>query len=142
MPARNVLLTLALFAVVLAGGCVQRTITVTSDPPEALVYLNDVEVGRTPLRVPFTFYGVYDVRLEREGYETLQTATEAEAPWWETPGPDLVAEALPGDQHVNLHWHYDLSPSEPIDPDELLDHARQLRSTFDPRHRDAGEETE
>lgn len=122
----------ALLAVaVLGSGCIQRTITVTSDPPDALVYLNDEEVGRTPVTVPFTFYGKYDVRLEREGYESLHTATEAEAPWWEAPGPDLVAEAMPGDNDVELEWHYELQPREEVDPEQLLDHAKQLRATFD-----------
>ncbi len=49
-----------------AGGCVERTIHITSDPSGALVHLNDEEVGRTPVTVPFTFYGVYSVRLTQE----------------------------------------------------------------------------
>ncbi len=40
-----------------AAGCVQRTITITSDPPGALVWLNDREIGRTPLDVNFVYYG-------------------------------------------------------------------------------------
>ena len=39
------------------SGCVDRTISITSTPSGALVYLNDEEVGRTPLVTPFTFYG-------------------------------------------------------------------------------------
>ena len=46
--------------------------------------------------VPFAWYGTYDVRLEKDGYEPLWTTGEADAPWWEYPGPDLVAEAIPG----------------------------------------------
>jgi hypothetical protein len=115
----------------LMSGCIQRTITIESTPPGALVHLNDVEVGRTPVTVPFTFYGIYDVRLERDGYQTLATATKAEAPWWEAPGPDLVAEALPGEQRVELKWHYELEPAQPMDENVLIDHARQLRATFD-----------
>ena len=130
-------LVLGLIAAAAASGCVQRTITITSDPPDALVYLNDEEVGRTPVTVPFTFYGTYDVRLERPGYQTLHTATRADAPWWEAPGPDLVAEVMPGDKHVDLQWHYELEPAEPADPERLLDHARQLRATFDRSRRPA-----
>lgn len=111
-------------------GCVERTITITSDPSGALVHLNDEEVGRTPVTVPFTFYGTYDVRLEAEGYQPLWTAQEADAPWWEFPGPDLVAEAIP-DAESHLTWHFDLEPATPaeqVDPDRLLDRARQLRA--------------
>ena len=79
----------------LLGGCVKRTLLIESDPPGALVYLNDEEVGRTPVTVPFTWYGTYDVRLEMEGYRTLHAEQELEQPWWESPGPDLFAEMLP-----------------------------------------------
>lgn len=113
---------------VLLCGCVQRTITIESNPPGALVHLNDVEVGRTPTTVPFKFYGVYDVRLEKDGYQTLSMAQKAEAPWWEAPGPDLFAELLPGDHEVNLRWHYELEPSQAVDDAALIDRASQLRA--------------
>lgn len=122
------------FAAALAvclGGCIQRTVTINSDPEGALVHLNDIEVGRTPVTVPFTFYGNYDVRLERDGYQTLSTSHEAAAPWWENPGPDLVAEALPGNHDVHLQWHFDLKPNQPVDESHLVDHAKQLRATFE-----------
>lgn len=112
-------------------GCIQRTISITSDPTGALVYLNDQEVGRTPVMVPFTFYGVYDVRMEADGYKPLWTEQQAKAPWWETPGIDLFAEAVPHGK-ADLHWHFTMQPQPPaedVDADVLLDHARQLRAT-------------
>lgn len=109
------------------SGCVDRTISITSTPSGALVYLNDEEVGRTPLVTPFTFYGVYDVRLEKDGYEPMWTSERAAPPWWEYPGPDLLAEMVPnGEAHLN--WHFYLVPKEEVDPDILVDHARQLRA--------------
>lgn len=116
-----------------AVGCVQRTISITSEPSGALVFLNDEEVGRTPVVVPFTFYGVYDVRMEAEGYHPLWTQQKAKAPWWETPGVDLFAEAVP-DGKAELHWHFTMDeqpPAEEVDADLLLDHAKQLRATTD-----------
>ncbi|MEM1026983.1 MAG: PEGA domain-containing protein [Planctomycetota bacterium] len=112
-----------------ATGCVQRTVTVTSEPPGALVWLNDREVGRTPVTVPFTFYGTYDVRLEAEGREPFWTTAEAEPPWWEHPPIDLVGEAFGGD--VALDWHFVLTKAEPTDDeatDRLIEHARQMRA--------------
>ena len=73
--ARSVLLVLP---IVLLGGCVKRTIMVTSDPEGALVWLNEREVGRTPVEVEFLYYGTYDVRLVKDGYEPLLTKGEAE----------------------------------------------------------------
>ncbi|MCX5658949.1 MAG: PEGA domain-containing protein [Planctomycetota bacterium] len=115
----------------LAAGCVERTITITSEPDGALVYLNDEEVGRTPLTVPFLYYGVYDVRLEHEGFAPLWTKHEAKSPWWETPGPDLVAEAVPQNKS-KFNWHFELTPLGPLDTEALVDRARQLRATLQP----------
>ncbi len=124
-------LPLLLVTCLLSVGCVQRTISITSDPPGALVYLNDDEVGRTPVTVPFTFYGVYDVRMEAEGYQPLWTKQKAKAPWWETPGIDLIAETQ-RDAKAELKWHFTMQAQaapEDVDADLLLDHAKQLRAT-------------
>ena len=129
---RTALLLLTVLSL-LGVGCVQRTISITSDPSGALVYLNDDEVGRTPVTVPFTFYGVYDVRLEAAGFKPLWTTQRAKAPWWETPGIDLFAEAVPN-KKAELAWHFTMDeqvPAEDVDADKLLDHARQMRAATD-----------
>ena len=91
------------------------------------MYLNDDEVGRTPVTVPFTFYGVYDVRLEQDKFEPLWTKQETEAPWWEAPGPDLVAEFF--GPKVALSWHFEMQQLPPTVSDEaLIDRAGQLRA--------------
>lgn len=108
-------------------GCVERTISVTSEPAGALVYLNEQEVGRTPVRVPFTFYGTYSVRLQRDDYVTLNTTHKAKAPWWEAPGPDLIGELIPNNK-VELAWHFDLEKAVASDPDQVIDRASQLRT--------------
>lgn len=115
----------------LLTGCVERTITITSDPPGALVYLNDEEVGRTPVTVPFTFYGTYDVRLEHEDFQPLWTQKKADAPWWEAPGPDLVAEAIPNNKS-ELRWHFEMQLRSPANETELVDRARQMQAAMQP----------
>lgn len=126
-PAVKAAMFACLLGVVTLTGCVERTISVTSEPAGALVYLNDEEVGRTPVTVPFTFYGAYSVRLERDGYHALGTQQKAVAPWWEMPGPDLFAEMIPNNR-VKLAWHFDLEKADATDPDTVIDHASQLRS--------------
>ena len=125
---RTVLLIAIGLALAAASGCVRRTIRITSDPTGALVWLNDREVGRTPVEVDFVHYGTYDVRLALEGYEPLSTGGRAKAPLWDAPGLDLVAEAIPGEPRVEVHWHYDLAPLDD-DRDALLTRARELRET-------------
>lgn len=107
------------------AGCVERTISITSNPQGALVYLNDEEVGRTPLAISHRFYGVYSVRLELDDHKPLWTKQEAKAPWWEFPGPDLVAEAIPG-LAVRQQWHFDLDLLEDLDPSAIEKRAQQL----------------
>jgi len=121
---------LGLGAILLAStGCVQRTIEITSEPTGAQVYLNDVEVGRTPLEVGFTYFGTYDVRLRKDGYEPLMTSAKTDAPMHEWPGIDLVAMAWPATKETRIRWHFTMEPSD-ADEDALLERARAFRSEF------------
>lgn len=79
--------------------------------------------------MPFTFYGVYDVRLELEGYEPKWTQARARAPWWDHPGPDLVAEAIPG-MRSDVTWDFDLKAAPDaveVDEEAMLERADELR---------------
>lgn len=113
----------------LTCGCVRRTVTITTEPSGALLWLNDREIGRTPVEVDFDYYGTYDVRLERPGYEPLMTSGTASAPWWETVGLDLVAELVPATLHSRVEWHYVLETAND-DPEALAERAREMRSTL------------
>lgn len=99
-------------------GCLERTIHITSEPPGALVWLNDVEVGRTPLETDFTFFGEYSVRLRKEGYEPIMTTRKADMPAYEWPVVDLASEAWPQKITTDIRWHFDLAPAaERTDPE-------------------------
>ena len=109
-----------------AGGCVRRTLMITTEPAGALLWLNDREVGRTPVEVDFDFYGTYDVRLERDGYEPMMTSGRADAPWWDTLVLDLFAEAVPGTVNSRVEWHYVMQPVDD-DRERLIERAHRLR---------------
>lgn len=117
----------AVLALPACGGCVKRTIHITSDPPGALVHLNDEEVGRTPCDVSFLHYGTYDVRLTKEGYEPYLGPAEADPPLYDLPGPDFFAEVAPVRFESDVHWHFQLLPVRD-DPAAMIDRARQLRA--------------
>ncbi len=123
---------IALAAALALPGCVQRKLRITSEPPGARVWVNDVEIGTTPAETEFTFYGWYDIRLERPGYEPLMTEREAVAPIWEWPGLDLAAEILPIPFDHTAEFHFDLTPAPEtyLAPDELEeDLIRRARAT-------------
>ena len=123
--AGGLLATLAAFA--LLSGCASRTIIVTSEPPGAQVTLNGVEVGTTPLEVGFRFYGQYDLRLAKDGYEPIAAAPWANTPWYEYPPIDFLLLPLP--LRTTVRWHYDLAPAsvEEASRDELVERAEAMR---------------
>src|SRR5688572_32912678 len=100
---RPVIIIFAL-ALIAPIGCVRRSLTVTSDPPGALVHLNGQEFGRTPVTRDFTWYGTYDVDLRKEGYQTRQTRGKVIAPWWQWVPFDLAAELFPLTDRRQLHY--------------------------------------
>lgn len=108
-PRRLLTLLLAASALLLPG-CLQRTLTISSTPPGALVWVNDVEVGQTPLEMDFTYYGEFDVRLRRDGFEPVLARKKLTPPIQERPVIDLLAEAVPYTFQDRPAWHFDLTP--------------------------------
>lgn len=102
---------LCLFSAALLGGCSQRTMTVTSEPDGALVFMNGQEVGRTPFTRDFTWYGRYDVQLRKDGYDTLHAKPMLVAPIWEWPPFDLLAELWPGHLHDRRKLNFVMKPT-------------------------------
>jgi len=120
-----IFLTLFVF---MAFGCVERLITVNTNPTGAVVYLNDEEVGTSPVTVPFTWYGEYDVVIRKDGFETVKTSRRADAPLYQWPPFDLFFECFwPFDMVDRHQWDFELTVQTPADPNELIDRARALR---------------
>ena len=113
-----------------AVGCVDRTVKINSEPAGALVYLNDQEIGRSPVKVNFTWYGDYDIIIRQKGYKTLQTSKRIDAPWYQWPGIDLVTECL---IPTTIHDDRDLGTftlekiEKPTKP-QLIQNAEEMRS--------------
>lgn len=86
----------ALAAVLLAsgGGCVQRRMTIRSNPPGALVYVDDYQIGTTPVSTDFVYYGTRKIRLVKDGFETLTVRQPLPVPWYEVFPLDFVSENL------------------------------------------------
>jgi hypothetical protein len=124
---RRFIFPVALALLAVAPGCVRRSLTVTSDPPGALVHLNGQEFGRTPVTRDFTWYGNYDVALRKDGYEPLKTNGKVIAPWWQWVPFDLAAELLPLNDRRELSYKLKPTPERAVEPDAMLSRAEQLR---------------
>ena len=98
-------------------GCVRRSLTIRTDPPGALVYLNDQYKGVSPVTYDFLWYGGYRVMLRKEGYERLedhQTLRARPSLWIPF---DLAMELMPLTIRDDRTWTYTLTPaSEPPAP--------------------------
>ncbi|MCP4263659.1 MAG: PEGA domain-containing protein, partial [Planctomycetes bacterium] len=53
------LLVISLSVSLLLSGCVERKLTINTEPQGALVILNDEEIGTSPVTVSFEWYGDY-----------------------------------------------------------------------------------
>ncbi len=117
-----------LVAITLVTGCVRRTVSITSEPTGALVFLNDQEVGRTTMSTDFLWYGDYDVVLRKKGYKTLKTHWLVKSPWYQKIPFDFVAEVLwPGKLHDQHAQHYTLEPSVDAESGEVVQRALELQ---------------
>jgi hypothetical protein len=115
-------------AFVLVFGCVERTITFTSQPKGALVYLNDKEIGRTPVSVPFEWYGDYDIILRKDGCEPLKTHCKIKPPWYQYIPIDFFAGVLwPGTIRDDRILDYELMTMKPTNQTELSQRAIEMR---------------
>ena len=115
-------------AVLATTGCVRRTLTIKTDPQGASVFLNDQQVGTTPVSVDFTWYGDYDIIIRHPERQTLQTHAKIDPPWYQIPPVDFLAEALtPWTYHDQRELFYTLDPLQPIPHDQLLKQAQDFR---------------
>ena len=127
MAFKRVLLTILFLTVLFAAGCVERKLTINTNPTGALVLLNDEEIGVSPVNVSFNWYGDYNVTIRKQGYNTLNTHQRLEAPWYDHFPFDFFAEVLyPGRIVDSYEWSFDLIPSEAtgqVDRQKLIETA-------------------
>ncbi|NQT16688.1 MAG: PEGA domain-containing protein [Planctomycetes bacterium] len=110
-------------------GCVRRRMTIRSNPPGAKVYVDDYEIGTTPISRNFTYYGTRKIRLVKDGYETLTVMQPVPPPWYQIPPLDFVSETLsPGEHHDRRTLSYQLTPQRVVPSEQLLARAEDLRT--------------
>ena len=109
-------------------GCVERKLTINTEPQGAIVTLNDEEIGTSPVTVGFEWYGDYSVRVAKPGYETLKTHRELKAPLRDKFPFDFFAQCLTPKRIVDSYeWTFALEEKKPIDKDKLIKEAQNLK---------------
>jgi hypothetical protein len=107
----------------LLPGCVYRSLTIKTEPPGALVYVNDQLKGESPVTYDFMWYGWYRVTIRKEGFERIDDRKLMRAPVYLWIPLDLCLELLPFPIRDTRIWSYTLSrapelptPKPPIVP--------------------------
>jgi hypothetical protein len=112
----------------LLGGCVERKLTINTEPQGAIVVLNDEEIGISPVTTSFEWYGDYDIRISKEGFETLKTHRKLKSPWYDYFPFDFFANCLNPKRIVNSYeWSFTLTPQTQPDREKLIQDAQKLR---------------
>ncbi len=129
MNPRHAVLCGMLLALAVVGGCVERVARIQTRPPGALVIVNDEEVGISPVKFYFTWYGDYDLVFRKEGYQTLKTHHRIDAPWYQIPPIDVISETLVPGMIRDVHELpvFELEPAEAPDFGRVVERAVELR---------------
>jgi len=115
-------------AALLPAGCVERKLTINTEPQGALVLLNDEQIGTSPVTVSFNWYGDYSIRARKEGFETLETHRDLPAPWYDHFPFDFFAQVVyPGRIVDNYEWTFNLAPRTDPTREELIQKGDAIR---------------
>ena len=102
--------------------------TVRTNPPGAVVSVDNQVIGTSPAASSFTFYGTREFRIEKEGYRTETLRQRIAPPWYQWPGIDFIAETLvPWEIRDERIIDVELVPQTLEPSEEVLMRADQLR---------------
>jgi hypothetical protein len=115
-------------ATAIGCGGVQRRLTIRSNPPGALVYIDKYEIGRTPCSVSFIYYGKREFKLVKDGCETLTVDKWIIPPWYQAFGIDFLAENLsPIEVRDERTFNFELIPLQATATRQLIGRGDNLR---------------
>jgi len=126
-------------AVLFAAGCVERTLTIRSEPSGAFVSLDGRDMGRTPVTTRFSEYGGREITVWPDpenpafegGYLRESRIVPIKAPVYQWLGLDLFFELLyPWNLHDKQEVTFQLkrAPAGQLDPQAVKERAEQMES--------------
>jgi hypothetical protein len=124
----NCFLLAIVIVVTISSGCMQRRMIVRSAPEGAFVTVDGQPIGSTPISIPYTYAGTRDIKLERDGFKTIQVQQRLDPKWYQRFPLSLVSENFAGreirDERV---LDFVLEPKPQIQEDRLLERANDMR---------------
>lgn len=123
-----ILLIAVLAASLLLSSCVERKLTINTEPQGAIVVLNDEEIGTSPVTTSFEWYGDYNVRISKEGFQTLKTHCDLKRPLHDRFPFDFFANCVNPKKIVDSYeWSFALTPQTEPNREELIQKAQELK---------------
>lgn len=124
------LVGLVVLAALMETGCVRRRLMIRSNPPGAMVYVDNQPIGTTPCATDFIYYGTREIRLVKAGYETLTVNQPLPAPWYQIAPLDFVSENLVPHKIQDYRTaSYNLVPQVIVPNEQLIARGEQLRQS-------------
>ncbi|MEE9392293.1 MAG: PEGA domain-containing protein [Planctomycetota bacterium] len=143
-----------LAAALFCGGCAQRILRIETEPSGALVFMDNREIGRTPIEMPFVYGGVREFLILKDErgpgpdqgpMKPLIVRQEVENFYFDTFPFDLFVELSPVAITDVHEFHFVLEPSDTlasyeVDPDAYSDALKDRALEMSARAREALEE--
>ncbi len=122
----NIALVILFALFCLCAGCVERKLTIITEPSGALVLLNDEEIGTSPVTVGFEWYGDYSVRLSKDGFQTLNTHKNLKRPLRDVAPFDLLDDTIHtrADEYT---WTFKLEPYQQPQKEQVIADALKIQ---------------
>jgi hypothetical protein len=103
--------------------------TITTNPPGALVMIDGEERGVTPYSMDFYYYGTHEIQLVKPGFETLTVMQKVPRPWYQYPPIEFFADNFYPPRVTNRNrFHYQMQPQVIVPAQDLLNRANGLRA--------------
>jgi hypothetical protein len=119
-----------LLSLLASSGCVRRRLTVRSDPPGAMVAIDQQEIGTTPVSVGYTYYGTRNFVITKDNHETVSASRTFRPPWYQYPPLDFITENLwPFELRDERVVDFQLIPSAQVQTEQLVSRGEQLRGS-------------
>lgn len=132
MNSRNQLnrwIIVPLLLSVFATGCVRRRLTVRTNPPGAMVYVDRQAIGPSPASTSLTYYGTRHIEVVGDGYRTEKILRTINPPWYQIPPLDFIAETLwPWEIRDQRVVDITMVAETPTPSEELIARGDQLRT--------------
>lgn len=118
---KKILLSVFILAVLFlcTGWVVKRNLSISSEPSGADIYFDDKLIGKSPVNFDFMWYAKHRIKIEKEGFNTLETTEMIKAPYYMWIPIDLLSDLMPFPIKDERSFSYKLSPRENYKPKEI-----------------------